>query len=437
LKRDGNEGGDTVAPVRVWQIAATAVCGHALTLSISILVARRLGIEQFEAYAVSASAFLLMVSVAPLGLDKYSVRILPALIERRDFSRAHGFIRFGIRAILGSAIVIAGGGGIAVWLGDRFDSSVTAALFASCLALPAGALAHFCMEVMTALGHERRATVVFRLFVPIITLAAFVLMILMWGKVAGAAATAAWGVGWVCAVAILAMEIRRSAPAELWTRTPQAEPGGWVSDAFPFLAYRGVLALLSQSSILMLSIMDPSPKAVGAYAVAVAVTAPVVALLTATNRAYGRRLSISLERRDYNAIYEVRRARLRWAIPAIAGMLIISLAFPRQLTGLFGLQHSHDAVASLRILALAGAFTIIFSLAPTYIKFTGARRLMLVAGAGAVLCQSALLTALVPLWGATGAAVAHGSAMVAMYGVFALIAWRDLLRRRVMPRQRD
>ena len=433
LEPDGNEHCETVAPGKVWPIAAIALCGHVLSLAISVLVARRLEMEEFEAYAVSASAFLLMVSIAPLGLDKYSVRILPALVERRDLGRAHGFFRFGFSTVLASAIAIAVCVGIAVSFAARSDSSVTAALFASCVALPAGALAHFGIEVTTALGAERRATVVLRLLAPTIALACFALMILLWGDVGGAAAIAAWGIAWICAVAILVVDVRKLTPAALWTSVPLTEPRNWLSDAFPFLAYRGVLALLSHSSILLLSVMASSPSTVGAYAVALAVTAPFVALITATNRAYGRRLSISLERRDYDAIFEVRKARLRWLLPAIAAMLIVSLVFPHQLVGIFGLQRSDDAVASLRILALAGAFTMTFSLAPTYLKFTRARSFTLAAATIAVAIQTLLLMALAPRWGATGAAMAHGFAMTGMYGAFALVAWRDLLLRRAMP----
>lgn len=434
MKPDGDEGGATIAPVKVGPIVAIALCGHAVSLAISVLVARRLGIDQFEAYAVSASAFLLMVSVAPLGLDKYSVRILPVLIERADLGRAYGFLRFGVGTILVSGIAIGLGVGIAVWWADHLDTSTTAALIASCMALPAGALAHFGIEVTTALGGERRATVVLRLTVPILTFAIFGIMILMRGDLGAASAIAAWGIAWMCAIAILALDIRRSMPAGVWRSTPQMEPRVWISDALPFLAYRGVLALLLQSSILLLSTMDAAPAAVGAYAVALAITTPVVALFTATNRAYGPRLSISLEREDYDAIYEIRKARLRWLLPMISLMLVISLFFPHQLVGMFGLQGSDDAVDSLRILALASAFTMTFSLAPTYIKFTRARGFTLIAATLAVVVQSLLLIVLAPRLGATGAALAHAIAVVGMYGAFALVAWRDLIRRRVVAK---
>lgn len=411
-------------------IAAIALCGHALSLTISVLVARRLGLEQFEAYAVSASVFLIMVSIAPLGLDKYSVRILPVLLERTDLSRAYGFCRFGLGAVLVSGMVIGSGVGLTVWWTGLLDAATTAAVIAGCMALPAGALAHFGIEVSTALGGERRATAVLRLTVPMLALCIFGVMILMRGDVGAAWAIAAWGIAWMCAIAILALDIRQLMPAGVWSSTPQFEARAWIPAALPFLAYRGVLAFLLQSSILLLSAMDVAPAAVGAYAVALAITTPVVALFTATNRAYGRRLSISLERQDYDAIYEIRKARLRWLLPMLSLMLVISLFFPYQLVGMFGFTGSDDAVASLRILALASAFTMTFSLAPTYIKFTRAHSFTLTAAAIAVVVQSVLLIVLAPRLGATGAASAHAIALIGMYGAFALVAWRDLLRKR-------
>ena len=44
------------------------------------MLAGALSLEEFEAYAVAASVFLLVVSVAPLGADKAAVRVLPSLL---------------------------------------------------------------------------------------------------------------------------------------------------------------------------------------------------------------------------------------------------------------------------------------------------------------------------------------------------------------------
>jgi hypothetical protein len=56
--------------------------------------------------------------------------------------------------------------------------------------------------------------------------------------------------------------------------------------------------------------------AVGAFAAAMGMAGPVAVLATATNRAYARRLSILLERRDFATVLDLRNERLRWLRPA-------------------------------------------------------------------------------------------------------------------------
>ena len=68
-------------------LAALAVIGQAIAYVLSVVLARRLGVEGYEAYAVASAAFLLMVTEAPQGVDKYTLRFLPALMERRDWAR--------------------------------------------------------------------------------------------------------------------------------------------------------------------------------------------------------------------------------------------------------------------------------------------------------------------------------------------------------------
>ncbi len=74
---------------------------------LSIVLARRLGVEGFEAYVVASAAFTMMIMFAPRGIDKYALRLLPALFERGDWERARGFLRFGLREILWTSIVVA------------------------------------------------------------------------------------------------------------------------------------------------------------------------------------------------------------------------------------------------------------------------------------------------------------------------------------------
>ena len=78
-------------------LAGLAVAGQGIAYWLSIVLARRLGLEGFEAYAVGSSAFMLMATFAPRGIEKYTLRQLPALYERRDWARARGLLQYGWR----------------------------------------------------------------------------------------------------------------------------------------------------------------------------------------------------------------------------------------------------------------------------------------------------------------------------------------------------
>ena len=61
-----------------------AVAGQSVAYLLAVVLARQLGVDGFEAYAVASAAFTLMVMYTPRGLEKYALRILPALFQRED-----------------------------------------------------------------------------------------------------------------------------------------------------------------------------------------------------------------------------------------------------------------------------------------------------------------------------------------------------------------
>ncbi len=86
--------------------------------------------------------------------------------------------------------------------------------------------------------------------------------------------------------------------------------------------------------------------------------------------------------------------------------------------------HSGQA-ATLAALAVATAFTVLFALAPTYLKYRRRNRATYVTVACAAAPQGILLL-LVPRLGATGAAIAYAVSMCGMYGAFVWMAHHEL-----------
>jgi O-antigen/teichoic acid export membrane protein len=187
---------------------------------------------------------------------------------------------------------------------------------------------------------------------------------------------------------------------------------------------------MSQAGVVALELLQPSSTAVGAYAAAMGTAGVALVLVTATNRAYARRLSVLLERQDFTSLLDARRARLRWLGPAVAVFLVIVFVFTRELLAFFRPDFVEEGFVPLRLLAAATAFTMLFALAPTYLKFRRHNRATFATVACGAIVQVLLLLLLVPKFGATGAAAAYAVSMVGSYGAFALMARRELLRLR-------
>ena len=408
-------------------LVAIAIAGQVVAYILSVLAARRLGVSGFEAYVVASAAFILLATFAPRGSEKYALRQLPALLQRADWGRARGLLRFGFQrtltTALAAAIVV---GAWSAW-GRQGAEETRLAIIVTCLSLPAGALAHYGVEALTAAGRPRLALAIFKLLVPALALTFLGVLFTAPGTVSGAAAVACWGVAWVVALAVMALAFRRSAPPAIFAAKPRWDLAVWRAETRPFFIYRVSLALLGQAGVIALELLQPSSVAVGAYAAAMGTVGMASVLATSTNRAYGRELSLVLDRRDFEMLLVLRRRRLRWMAPVMALFLAVTFGFSAQVLGLFRPEFAQEGAMALRVLAVSTAFTVLFSLAPTYLKFQKRDLATYVVVGAAALGQLVLLWTLVPPYGATGAAMAYGVSMCGMYGVFALLAHREVV----------
>jgi O-antigen/teichoic acid export membrane protein len=295
------------------------------------------------------------------------------------------------------------------------------------LSLPAGALVHYAVEVLSANGRVILATAIFRTAVPTTTLLLVGLLLFMPFELGGAMAVACWGGAWTLALALMAIALRRTTPPEVWRADSTVEARTWRAAARPFWVYRISFALVAQAGIIALDSLQPSAVAVGAYAAAIATASLPLVLVTSTNRYYSRRLSILLEQRDFAGVLELRRKRLRWLVPVCAIFLAFVFGLGRKILSVFRPEFVEEGITALHILAVATATSMLFALAPTYLKYVGHNRATLVTGACAAAVQLLLLVLLVPRFAATGAALAYALSICGMYCVFARMAYRELV----------
>jgi O-antigen/teichoic acid export membrane protein len=407
-----------------------AVSGQSVIYFLTVVLARRLGVDGFEAYAVGSAAFTLMVMFAPRGLEKYALRLLPALFERGDWGRAKGFLRFGLRRTLGTSLLV--GLVVCLWVHffSDFPPGTKLAIVASCFSLPTGALVHYYVEVLSATGRDILATAIFRVAVPIMTFVLVGLLLYLPIEVSGAMAVGSWGIAWTLALTVMAIQVRRTTPPHVWTANRTAEKSTWSREARPFLVYRVSLALLAQVGVIVLDQLHPSAAAVGAYVAAMNTANIALVLTTSTNRFYSRQLSILLEQKDYAGVLRLRRERLQWLLPAIAVFLATVFFFGHQILGFFRPEFVTEGLTALRLFAVATSISVLSSLAPTFLKYTRRNRSMLRIVIGAALSQVILLVIFVPRFAATGAAFAYAVSMCGMYLASTWMVRRELAKLR-------
>lgn len=413
-------------PRRAARLIALAISGQSVIYLLTVVLARSLGVDGFEAYVVASTAFTLMISIASLGLEKYALRLLPALLERNDWERTHGYLRFGARQTLSASVVLAVI--VCVWVGyfSGYPLATKVAIAASCLSLPGGALVHYYLEVLSAAGREILATALYRLAVPLITVALVGVLLYSPLPVSGAAAVACWGVAWVLVLAAMFSAVRRAVPAPVWSTPALVDKPIWKQESRPFLAYRVVLALLANMAILALDLLQASAASVGAYVAALSTANLALVLATSTNRFFGRKLSALLEQGDYRGILKLRWNRLRWLAPLTIVFLSLIFSMGSDILTFFRPEFPAEGLVALRLIASATAVGILFSLAPTYLKYQKQNRTLTRIVAAAALLQAALLLALVPRYAATGAAIAYSVSMCMMYLLSGCVAYRGL-----------
>ncbi|KXU82542.1 hypothetical protein CI15_34040 [Paraburkholderia monticola] len=413
------------------QVSALAIAGQAVAYLLAVILARRLGVEGFKVYVVASSTFIVLVMLAPRGFDKFTLRLLPVLLDKGDWQRARGYLRFGAWRTVWSAVCLAGVAGLWAGFADGLQGQTRLALIVSCAFVPIGAFVHLAQEVLTALGRGLAATAIFRLVVPCLVLATLGVLFAVRLPVSGAVAVGCWGVAWVVALAIMLKLVRRHTPPQVWQATALEDAQTWEADARPFWIYRMSMAVLGQAGVIVLDWLQPSAGAVGAYAVAMGVAGIAQVLATATNRLYAGQLAILLEQRNVDAIQSLRRKRLRWLAAPLVAYLALAFGLTRELLALFRPEFADEGLVALRLLALTAAFVVLVAMAPTYLKYRAQHRVLYASVAAAACVQVVLLLLLVPRMGATGAALAYAIAMGGLYGNLARIARRELRRMRI------
>jgi O-antigen/teichoic acid export membrane protein len=397
------------------------VANAGIVFLTQILFARMLGAAEFGIYAAATTAMLLAAGFATLGLTAMPQRFWPAYAAVGDLARQRGLMRFASWGpfVGGTAVAIIGSA-IAYLASPLLSPAVSIAICLAMLTLPAMA-AMDVIEGFALLKSWKRLAyglmfIVRPLLIPSVFLGAWMMGVRADAALAVIAVAAAT---WVAAF-LLVILVRRKIRTSL--------PGGpvvgdhriWLRAGLPVMLIDGAFLLMTSTDIILLAVFADDAT-VGTYSAAARLVGLVAFVHQGLTWASGHHFSALHVAGDSAGLAGYATRMTRWTfLPSLAAAIVMAAAAPLLLM-LFG-KGFEDGASITAILLIGLLMRAAVGPAEQLLVMTDNQLACAYAYAWAFVVNAALSLALIPAYGALGAAVSTSIA----YGAASLIIAREV-----------
>jgi len=393
---------------------------------LNLVLARSISLEEFNDYNVGVATLMLLAAIAPLGLEKYALKVVPSLTHHEDWPRLRGFLRFAV----GTAVVVS------VVLSLSFDTVLESILLlrhsgyhiaipmiVSCL--PLMTVFFLYLEIATAYGAPIIAAAIYRLALPLLLLLFNLVVLLSPLTLSGFSAAWCFALAWTVALLATWILVRRLTPKMVHQSRPVSFQGAWLKESIPLLFNGLLMTVFAQSGIIILKFDPKFHIHASVFAVAMQTGAFVVLFTTSTNRYYLPRVSLLIESNDRAGLLRLRRQRqLLMGTLAFITFLVVVL-FGRPLLRLFGTEFEKGYSAAC-VIAVGASVSTVYALSPISLQFAGYHRLVIRSTGIAALCSVGLCVLLTGWYGSLGAAIAYAVPLSSLYIFLAGVGMRLL-----------
>lgn len=396
-------------------LGGLSLAGYAMFYTQNIFLARNLTREEFNDYNVGVSSLLLLAALAPLGLEKLSLKIVPVHIHQQEWPRLRGFIRFAILIALLMSLLLALTFdtllGSALQLKFLYNHLAIPLIIAS---LPLLAVFFVLMEVATASGAPLLAAALYRLILPVVMLSLNVGLAQSLEAVNGATASCSFVTAWFVAVVAMSLLTRRQIAAQIATAQPVYNRFSWLAQATPLLLHGLLLTVISQSGVIILELSERYHDEASVFAVAMQTGAVIVLFATSANRFYLPQVSVLLRTRDTAGLRRLAQRRLL----VVGGICLLFFALITALGDAALRAHGkgfEEGYLATCVIAFGASISTTFSLSPFGLYFVGLNMYVLRCIFLATLACIVSCIFLVEQYGALGAAIAYSVPVVVLH----------------------
>lgn len=396
--------------------------GAALSFLLYVVLARAMTPEGFADVALVLAWLAIATSLAGASAPLVLVRHVPESMAQGRADLTRGVIRFSFLstgAIAAGVSVIAAGAIFSGLVGIKGESAASA-LFGAALLLPSVLLLDLA-GLLTGLKRAAMAELLVNVARPFFTIAALAVFWAFQPPPTTSPTVVATYLGASLVMAMVTLAYTRSVvPLEVRHAPPAYAIGEWLRSATGFMGIAIALAIHERIDLLMMG-MIAAPTEVAAYAVAARFAQTVVVAASAVGAVMAphlvERLADMRQGRRTEAQLLVRTAARHAFLLSLAALAAFALLGPL-LLGLLG-PHYEQAYVPLLILATGQAIAALAGPATGVAALSGSPRIAIVSLSAGIVVNAAMNAALVPVWGARGAALATATGMV----VAAVAAW--------------
>lgn len=392
----------------------------ALSTISAILLARVLGPSEYGRYAFAIATANLLVIIVQLGLPTLLVRDLSIYVARNQWSSIRGLLRRSNQIVfVGGTLVTIGVAIPIVLISPAADSNLVALFFATPLVLLLS-LGNIRGAALRGLHHVLLGQLPEQILRPLfLAVGTLTLLSIHENREFTAnlavllnisAAFAAFAFGAVTLWAYLPGQVKL-APSKYDTRR-------WATSVIPLTFVASLNVIHSQASLVMLGAISP-PAEAGIFSVAMQGALFVNFTAPALDMALGPRISKLYSLRDFVTLQQAITWSARLVFFSALPIFIIQVAAGKPLIGaIFGKEYA-DVFPVLLILAAGKLVTTATGSVGLILAMSGNERMLVIGSGIGVAVNLILNVAMIPTFGAVGAATATSLGTIVWYLVLA------------------
>lgn len=245
----------------------------ALSLVVSVLLTRILGVEGYGTYAYSISWILSLNIIATLGCQGLVVREVAANNAKQEWGAVRGILQWSNTIVLISSILISVVFALsALTFKESANPETLRTLWIASILVPITALTFLRRSAMQGFRHVVQGQLAESLLQPALFIA-FLLAVyfLKVGELSAPWVMALKVLSSFCAFAVGAWLLYRVVPKSVRQAKPEYETKKWVPSMLSMVFMAGAGTILTRLDVIMLG-MITGPAAVGLYAVALRIS---------------------------------------------------------------------------------------------------------------------------------------------------------------------